>query len=284
MSLEVTIPGVYELASDIYHADPVPERLGYSLSVSGAKKLLPPSCPAIYEWSRRNPPEHKDVFDFGHAAHSLILGVGAEIAVIDAPDWRTKSAQEAKTEAYAEGKIPLLAEDYRQVRLMALEILNHPVARKLLDPANGKAEQALFRQNEQGVWLRSMLDWLPNPKWGRMIIPDYKSCLSASPARFRKSFADFGYFQQAAWYIDQVLALGLADDASFVLIAQEKTAPYLVTVFEPDDESLRVGRELNRRAIDIYAECQSSGIWPVYSEDVELLSLPSWFIRQQEVN
>jgi hypothetical protein len=281
--MEITAPGIYDLTAEDYHADPVPERLGYSLSVSGAKKLLPPSCPAIYEWGRRNERPPKKAFDFGHAAHSLVLGVGAGVSVIAASDWRTKFAQEAKAEAYAAGLVPLLAADYEQVKAMAEAIQAHPVASALLNPANGKPEQALFHPNEQGVWLRSMLDWLPNSSGGRMIIPDYKSCLSAAPARFRKAFADYGYFQQAAFYIDQVLALGLAEDAVFVLIAQEKTAPYLVTVFEPDQESLRVGRELNHRAIDIYAECQSSGIWPGYSSDVELLSLPSWFVRQQEV-
>jgi hypothetical protein len=285
VSLEITTEGVYDLTAEIYHADPVPERLGYSLSVSGAKKLLPPSCPAIYEWGRRNPQPHKDAFDFGHAAHSLVLGVGAEIKVLNFPDWRTKAAQDMRDDCYRFGLVPLLAADYEQVKAMAEAIKSHPVASALLNPENGKPEQALFRQDEQGVWLRSMLDWLPNPSKGRMVIPDYKSCLSAAPARFRKSFADYGYFQQAAWYLDMAIGLGLADtDAAFILIAQEKTAPYLVTVFEPDQESLRVGRELNRRAIDIYAESQSSGIWSGYSSDVELLSLPSWFVRQQEVS
>ena len=39
-------PGVYDgLDEAAYHADPVP---GGSLSASGAKLLLPPSCPALY--------------------------------------------------------------------------------------------------------------------------------------------------------------------------------------------------------------------------------------------
>jgi hypothetical protein len=74
----ITQPGVYDLPADVYHADPVPAELGGSLSSSGAKLLLPPSCPAIYQWARTHP-TYSDAFDFGHAAHKKVLGAGAEI-------------------------------------------------------------------------------------------------------------------------------------------------------------------------------------------------------------
>jgi hypothetical protein len=50
----ITEPGVYDIAEDHYHADPVP---GGSLSNSGAKKLLPPSCPAKFAYEREHPPQ-----------------------------------------------------------------------------------------------------------------------------------------------------------------------------------------------------------------------------------
>ena len=284
MSAEITMPGVYNLTSEEYHGfGPVPERLGGSLSASGAKKLLPPNCPAMFDYERHHGRPPKATFDFGHAAHELVLGIGAGIVSVDANDWRTKAAQEAKKAAHAEGKVPLLADVVAVVEAMADAIRAHPIASALLNPEHGKPEQAMFRQDEhEGVWLRSMLDWLPDSGDGRMIVPDYKTSVSAAPEKFRKASADFGYHQQAAWYIDMVLALGLAEDAAFVFVVQEKTAPYLVTVFEPDAQALRVGREMNRQAVDIYASCQSSGVWPGYSTEVELLSLPPWYVRQQE--
>jgi len=277
MTTEITMPGVYNLTSEEYHADPVPERLGGSLSASGSKKLLPPNCPAVFDYQRHHGQPHKAVFDFGHAAHALVLGIGAEIVAVDATDWRTKAAKEAKEAAYAEGKVPLLAEDVEHVEAMAAAIRAHPIAAALLNPENGKPEQALFRQDEQeGVWLRSMLDWLPDSGDGRMIVPDYKTAISASPAEFAKAVANYRYHMQDAFYRDMVVGLGLADDVAFVFVVQEKTAPYLVTVVELDSEAVRIGRELNREAIDLYAECQSSGVWPGYSEEVELIALPAW--------
>jgi hypothetical protein len=274
--MEITEPGVYDLPADTYHADPVPERLGRSLSASGAKKLLPPSCPAVFEYERHNGRPPRDVFDFGHAAHQMVLGVGAPIVAVDAKDWRTKAAAEAKDAAHADGKIPLLAKDVHVIAAMAAAIQAHPIASVLLDPANGKPEQSLFRQDESGVMLRSMLDWFPDTTTGRMIVPDYKTSVSANPDVFAKSVASFNYHMQDAWYRDMVTGLNLADDVAFVFIVQEKTAPYLVTVVELDVEAVRIGRELNRQAIDLYAECQSSGMWPGYTDQVELISLPAW--------
>lgn len=279
----VTEPGVYQLTAEVYHADPVPQSLGGSLSASGAKKLLPPNCPAIFDYERHHGRPPKAAFDFGHAAHAHVLGIGEEIVAVDAPDWRTKAAREAKEAAYAEGKVPLLVDDVQVVMDMAAAIRAHPIAAALLNPENGKPEQALFRQDEQGVWLRSMLDWLPNSGPGRMIVADYKTTVSAAPSEFAKAAAKFHYHQQDAWYRDMVTSLGLTDDVAFVFVVQEKTPPYLVTVVELDDMAVRIGRELNQEAIGIYAACQSSGVWPGYSEDVELIALPTWATYQHNL-
>jgi len=153
MTTPVTAPGVYDIPEHEYHADPI---AGGSLSSSGARKLLTPGCPALYRHSVDHGNEHKAAFDFGHAAHKLVLGVGAEIVPVDADDWRTKAAKEAKEAAYAAGKVPLLVADVILVHNMADAIRNHPVASALFDPERGKAEQSLFWPDiASGVWLRS---------------------------------------------------------------------------------------------------------------------------------
>ncbi|MGW9447058.1 hypothetical protein, partial [Bacillus mobilis] len=49
----ITRPGVYDgIPEAVYHRDPVP---GGSLSSSGARKLLAPSCPALFKYDQ----EHK---------------------------------------------------------------------------------------------------------------------------------------------------------------------------------------------------------------------------------
>src|SRR2546421_646443 len=89
----ITEPGLYEdLSVETYHADPVP--VG-SLSSSGARKLLPPGCPALFAYEREHPPEPTATFDLGHAAHKMVLGVGPEVVKIDADNWRTNAVKDA---------------------------------------------------------------------------------------------------------------------------------------------------------------------------------------------
>lgn len=273
-------PGVYNMPEDVYHRDPVP---GGSLSSSGARKLLPPSCPALFKYEQDHPRPPKKTFDYGTAAHQLVLGSGPGIVVVDADSWRTDAAKAQAADARADGKVPLLAHEWQPVKAMADALREHPVASALFDPNHGKPEQSLFWQDERtGVWRRARLDWLPDPRPGqRLIIPDYKTTVSAAPDDLQKSIANYGYHQQSATYIDGARALNLADEkAAFVFVFQQKTPPYLVTVVQLDTVALQVGRFLNRQAIDIYAECKRTGRWPGFSDDIEILPLPPWVERQ----
>lgn len=275
-AVEITAPGVYDIPADIYHADPVP---GESLSSTGARKLTPPSCPARFRWDTDNPPEPKPEFDIGSAAHKLVLGAGADLVVVDAVNWQTKKAKEQREEARAAGRIPVLAAEHRQVQAMAAQVRRHRTAGALFNPlGRGRPEQALFWQDPQtGVWRRAMLDWLPDPSGGRLLLADYKTTRAADIESIRKAIANYGYHQQAAWYLDGVHALGLAEDAAFLFVFQEKTPPYLIQVVELDTAALRIGRERNRQALEIYRDCREAGVWPGYpDDDIPIISLPAW--------
>lgn len=266
--------GVYDLPVDVYLADPVP---GGSLSSSGARKLLPPNCPARYRYERDHPPTPKPEFDLGHAAHLLTLGAGPAMVVVDAADWRTKAAREARDQAHAAGAAPLLRADYEQVQAMVVALRQHPFAAALFHADRGKPEQSLFWIDQPtGVWRRARLDWVPNAGAGRFIVPEYKTCRSAEPGRLQRAIHEYGYHCQAAWYLDAVTALGLAVEPLFVFVFQEKDPPYLVTVAQPDQVAVRVGRHLNRQALHIYRECDATGRWPGYSDDVEVIPLPPY--------
>jgi hypothetical protein len=274
--MTVTHAGIHPMTADEYHADPIP---GGSLSSSGARKLLPPSCPALFRHEQLHGQPHKAVFDLGHAAHRLVLSAGADIIQLDADDYRRKATREARDNAYAEGLIPVLPDEYQCVTAMASALLRHPIAAALLNHAAGKPEQALFWPDpETGVWRRALIDFMPDPVSGRrMIVPDYKTARCASNDAFQRAAAEYGYHQQGAWYLDGVECLDISYDAAFVFIVQEKTAPYLVNVIELDSTAMKIGRALNRRALRVYAECRETDQWPGYSDDVEHISLPYWY-------
>jgi len=275
----ITEPGVYDLPAEEYHADPVE---GGSLSSSGARKLLAPSCPALFRYEQDNRPTPTADMNLGSAAHKVVLGAGADLVLIEADNYRTKAAKEQRDQAHADGLIPLLPHEHAVVTAMAKALREHPTAAALLGRREGKPEQSLFWQDDRTkVWRRALIDFLPTPKPGRMLLADYKTCPNADRESIAKSVHQFGYHQQAAWYCDGVKALGLAADAVMLLVFQEKTPPYLVTVVELDVVAMDIGAARNRQAIDLYRQCTESGRWPGYADDVIRIPLPAWAEARQ---
>lgn len=271
-------PGLYpDLPIETYHGDRM------SLSSSGARKLLPPSCPALFRYEQDHPQPSKKTFDIGNAAHKVVLGEGPELVVIDADRWDTNAAKAAVADVRAAGGVPLKRGEYDQVLDMADAIRRHPVASALFAPESGQPEQSVFwTDGPTGITRRARFDWLPDPRAGRLIIPDYKTCRSAEPSALARAVDEYGYHCQDDWYRAAARAADLGEDPAFVFVCQEKTAPYLVTVIELDSAARRIGAARNRRAIETYARCTETGYWPGYSDDITYLSLPVWAERRDE--
>lgn len=276
--VEVTKPGIYpDMPPETYHADPVP---GGSLSSGGARRLLPPSCPAKFKHWLDNGEEAKRVCEFGNAAHLVALGIGTPVQVIDVDDWRTKDARRQLAEAREEGLTPVKTEEWDRIQAMAAALRADQAAGAFFEPGSGTAEQSLFWLDEEfEVWRRARLDWIPS--WfysdGRLVVPDYKTCTSADPGKLQKVLVDRGYDQQAAWYTDAAIALGLAPaGVAFVFVFQEREPPYVVSPLLADAVVVDRGRALNRMAMSRFKECRQTGIWPGFVEGVGVLELPRW--------
>lgn len=274
----VTEPGTYDdMPLDVYHADPVPAG---SLSSTGARKLLAPSCPAKFRYEQIHGQGPKDEYDFGTAVHTFTLGTGPRIVAIDARSWQTVAAREQRAAERADGNIPLLAKDYERAREVARAVRNNPSAAALLRPDRGIFERSLFwRDPETGVWRRGRPDCLTASAEGRCLIVDVKSTESAAPEDFARSVHRFGYHQQGATYIDGVIALGIDPNPEFLMIAVEKQPPYLCEVYALEPFALSLGRARNRRALEVFKRCTETGNWPGYTDDITYLALPGWAER-----
>lgn len=274
-AIVVDQPGVYDMPTDVYLADPVP---GGSLSSTGARMLVPTGRPAKFRYWADHPKPRKREFDLGHAAHRYILGAGVELAVCDYRDWRTNAAKAEREAAYEAGRTPILEHEHDQVLAMVKAFHRNEVASSLFHPGTGKPEQAIvWRDAETGVWCRALLDWLPEPTGQRFILRDYKTTDSIDREKFQRSLANFGYHVQMAFHLMGARALGLAgDDAQAVLVAQEKEPPHLTKVYQLDPVAMRIGHTLARDALLVYAQCAAAGEWPDYCDEVELISLPSY--------
>jgi hypothetical protein len=274
--MKITEPGLYpDLPEVDYRAQ------HEWLSVSGAKKLLPPSCPAKFK-ATLGVEEHKPQYDIGKAFHSRVLGDGPEVVVVDEDSWRSSAARAERAAAYAEGKVPLLASEAEQVDAMAAAVLAHDVAPLLFQ--GGAAEVSAFWIDEAtGVKCKARFDYLPDKTPGkRLIVPDLKSAVSADPREFASAAARYGYLFQQLHYSSALRHLGVDDDPAFLFVVVEKEAPYLVNVGQFADEvSLKLAAAALDKALRLYRDCLAADHWPGWT-GVSDLQLPTWALYQLE--
>lgn len=268
---EEVIPGVYDIPAEMYHADPIP---GGSLSSTGARTLTS-KCPAKFRYDLDHQQPYKKVFDFGTAAHKVVLGEGPELVLVDEPLWNTNVIKAKVLKIREAGNIPLKRPDLQHVHDMATALSQHPQAADLLAPGSGQAEQSLFWPM-RNVWGRARIDWLREDGF-----VDYKSARSAHPDAIQKAVQEHGYHVQEDWYRRGAMALGvLPARAPCHFIFQEKEPPYLVTVAQLDFTWQDIGHQLSERALFLYESCRASGQWPAYTTETAIISPPVWLERQ----
>ncbi len=268
--------GVHNIPAEEYHADPCIEP---SLSSSIAKILI--SRTPRHAWmahTRLNPDHEKEnrlEFDIGRAGHALLLEGQSGVEVLDFPDYRKKDAKEARDAAYAAGKIPLLphhADDVEKMVTAARVQLEIHEAERVFQ--NGEPEKTLIWQ-EQGIWCRCRLDWLPDPD-GLAPFYDYKTTTNAHPDVWQRRAFELGADIQAAFYLRGIREVLGLERAEFRFVVQEKTPPYALSVIALTPAAIALGDAKVHRAMEIWRECLKSDRWPGYPSDVAWIDTPAW--------
>lgn len=277
--------GIYSnIADDVYHADLT------SLSSSGARALLA-GTPEEFDFARRTPADPNKNYDFGHAAHKMVLGIGSRLALLDpkvcghtkdgkiaANPASTSEWKAAAAAARKRGQLPIAKWDMEKAQTMAGRVFQHPIASRLL--SRGAAEHSIYWHDDAtGVRRRIRPDFLPETN-RRPLCIDYKTAKSANPEQFQRAVVDYGYHCQQAFYEDGLAELGLVD-VGFLFVVQAKDAPYTVSVCQIDPEVVELGRRQNRMALEIFARCQESGEWPGY-DGIHTVGMAGWARKQAE--
>ena len=273
----ITEPGIYrELDETVYHADPV---IGGSLSSTGAKQIT--KSPAHYRHYATFGMEPRAAFDRGHVIHKEILGIGEEIAVLEYDSFRSKAAQEARDQARAEHRIPILEKDYAPLLDVANTVLDNPEIGPWFMDRPENSEVSIFHKHpEYGVWMRGRIDRIIKDG-DQTILIDVKTTQDADPALFGRTAAKFGYDLQRAWYKHIWEAL-TGDTVRFLHVLVGLDEPTTLSVVELDDDFDWTGTELMNRALERYAECTRTGIWPGYPTAITEVGPPMYHINALE--
>jgi hypothetical protein len=264
----------------MYHADPCEQP---SLSASIASILINKSPRhAKHAHPRLNPDhvrEESTKFDIGNVVHALILEGNDIVQVCDFPDWRTNAAKDARAEARAAGRIPLLTHELANVfemvsaateQLTSLDLSPRPFT-------NGDPEVCLIWE-EGGVQCRALVDWLSADG---TLIDDFKSTgRSANPASWtRSTLYTIGADIQTAFYLRGLRALGAAAPLMRYVV-QETYAPYALSVIDLGPDVLAVADQKVDEAIELWRACLAADRWPSYATQVATAKLPPWVESQ----
>lgn len=275
----ITEPCVVDgMPDEVYHRDPV---AAGSISHSGLKTIL--DVPARYAYEQENGRPPKDAYDYGHAAHKVVLGVGAEIEILPDGDGRSKAVRDAKAAARAAGRVPVKPGDWAKVEEMAAVLRRHHTASTLFVPGRGIAERSIFWYDDEfGVWRRARFDWSFYLADGRFVIVDYKSAAGkVSPWALGKRVFDFGYHTQDAFYSAGAHAVGLTDTwPVFLFVFQETDGANLVTVTELDEDSREQGDRDVREGLRRYRACADADHFPDYAPGVITVRIPQYGFRE----
>lgn len=259
-----------------YHADPCPAP---SLSSHIANIILRQSpAHAWYAHPRLNPayePERSPTFDYGTAAHAMLLeGNQGNLAIIDAQDWRKKEAKEAREQAYALGMTPILRRQFVKVETMVDRA--QAFAGTFLSREHGTPEQTVTWQ-EPGVWCRARPDWLQGT-----VILDYKTSANAEPRYVcDRVLAQMGYDVQAAFYLRGLKATTGADH-TWVWLFQETEPPFACSLVSMGPAMRTLAERKVEKAIGIWRQCIATGSWPAYDQRVHYADPTPWQLAQAE--
>lgn len=286
--MKIEKPGIfYDMSADDYFADPAPDGFP-SLTQSLCKTLIEQSpLHAKMAHPRLAPPvsdndETVEKYDkakaIGNAAHSIMLGRGKKIKIIDRDNFMSKVAKEEKKAALDAGTEPVLGKHWD----IAVAMVN--AGRAQLDRIEG-CEHAFVGEHysevvianlEDGQWLRSMLDFITvdlREIW------DYKtSGMSASPYNTGKLMASAGWHLQAAMHgriLDAIDPDG-AGRRKYRYVCQENESPFALTVNEIGESALTIGRKQIDYAISAWRRCIETGAWPAYPLRIIRPELPQW--------
>ena len=314
-----------------YHADPCETP---SLSSSIARVLNDQSPAHAYLRHPRlggAPSVHSKQFDFGKSGHTLLLKRGQPLAPVwiqnvskgkpehwcvpdnpDEPDpatilgfkpaenWRTAIAREAQAKLRAEGRIPVLEADRKEMMTAVTswreKLAKHRDEFGKPDPIrlDGVCERVAIwhSRTEKGpVLCRAMFDHVKFDGFeydgefrpSGATIDELKCTTDARPGTCVRRIIQKGYHIQRAAYVDAISTLfGLHQRVKHRWIFAEIVPPYAVTVMVADGGMRTLGEFMWERAASRWHDCITNGEWPDYSGRTHTAEAPPWALREMD--
>jgi hypothetical protein len=276
MSVPIPPIGIHRLSDKDYFAIDLPS--------SSSTKVLASHPNATLAWERENPREESDDFAVGAYVHACLLdpeSIPSNFIMVGEINKRTKEGkaewESLQRRAERNGARLLMREQRELGDAMAVSAQANPSVRTLLAsacereiavigeiggrPAKAKLDAVLDIQTEDGPVT---------------CIVDLKTTKSADPRQFAKDAAAYGYFHQAAFYT-RLLRQHRRAVEDYVVIAVEKTPPYLCAVYRIPSVAIAVADEKVAALVERWWSVKD-GDRTGYPQGIVELEPPRWWL------
>ena len=260
---------------------PIDDYLALDALSSGICHTLLTRSPAHARYQQMHPKVSTGAMDLGTVVHRVLLeGHEEGIVLVEADDWRTKAAREARDNAHATGQIPLLAKAMEEVRDM-VEVARAYIASSEIAGifVRGHPEQTLLWQ-EGTVWCKARPDWMADDH--HAIVHVKTTGRSANPEGFSAHMSDMGYDVAAAFYargLQKVFGL-VPSQLLTVFLLQETEPPYACSLIGLSPAMHEIAAAKVTHALEIWRDCLTTQHWPAYPTQMHLAEPRPWQINQ----
>ncbi len=243
-------------------------------------KILREKTPAHYRhWVDAPPEPETPSLAFGRAYHCRVLepGIYRHFYAVapDFGDMRSSINREKRDRWVSEnpGVTLLSAADAQTIEDMHAALMSHRLAAGMMQAGHSEVTMR-WEDSETGVRCKARADWIDPGNF----VMDLKTTDDASPSGFAKSIAKYGYHIQGAHYRDGAVQCGEPTPA-FLILAQEKSPPYLPAVYCVNVDAELAGYEQRNAGLRVMRDCLARNEWPGYPAGISEIQLPSWALK-----
>lgn len=275
-----------DIDGEEYLADPCIEP---SLSASVGKIIIEKSCRHAAEAHIRLNPNHEPIdkhqFRVGRAFHTMILGKGAPIEVLDYPTWQTKESKQRRDEILQAGGTPLLKKQWENIQLMVPAVRHQIKQRQEIAyaMAGGVPERVYIWKEETPygpIYCRMMVDWTPH---SGDLVPDFKStAVEAFQQWGARTMWDTGCDFQDAFYRRGFRHFNREFEAMMFVVC-ETDAPHQIMHHRIDPFSQDEADQMVQHAINMWGYCIHKGRWPGYPLNMAWQTRPGYRSQNLEL-
>lgn len=244
---------------------------------SGLCHTLLSQSPAHARWKQQHPEEANSAMDIGTVAHKILLeGNQDGIVIVDADDWRTKAAKEARDAAHAAGTVPILSAKLPMILNMVDAAKAFVATSEIAGIFDAGKPEVTLTWEDDGVVCKARPDFLPDDR--SLILHVKTTGGSAEPESFIRNML-FGqgydvaavFYERAFSYVEDSTAM---PESVFLVIEQD--APHGCSLIGLDPMTRDNAERKVRNAINQWRACCKIGKWPCYPTDICYAETPPW--------